>query len=127
MAAPLLLLLLSVVVQALRFDPAYIDHNLNQNKEAVDPLDYSAERPGHTYFPSPKDWRFPFYTLFLDRLANGDPSNDDINGTVYEQDITSNQLRHGGDLQGLVDSLDYIQGMGMKVRAFQLRARGATS
>jgi alpha-1,3-glucan synthase len=24
------------------------------------------------------------------------------------------QLRHGGDLQGLVDSLDYIQGMGVK-------------
>lgn len=125
MAATLLLLLLCVVVQALRFDPAYIDHNLNQNKEAVDPLDYSAERPGHTYFPSPKDWRFPFYTLFLDRLANGDPTNDDINGTVYEQDITSNQLRHGGDLQGLVDSLDYIQGMGMKVRAFCLCTHGA--
>ena len=24
------------------------------------------------------------------------------------------QLRHGGDLQGLVDSLDYIQGMGIE-------------
>jgi len=24
------------------------------------------------------------------------------------------QLRHGGDLQGLIDSLDYIQGMGVK-------------
>ncbi|KAH7010584.1 putative cell wall alpha-1, 3-glucan synthase [Microdochium trichocladiopsis] len=114
MAALLLTCALAVVVQVFRFDPAYVDYNLNQNKDAVDPLDYSAERPGHTYFPSPSDWRFPFYTLFLDRLANGDPTNDDINGTVYEQDITSNQLRHGGDLRGLVDSLDYIQGMGMK-------------
>ena len=117
MAALFLLSLLSLAAQALRFDPAYVEYNLNQNKDAVDPLDYSAERPGHKYFPSPTDWRFPFYTLFLDRFANGDPTNDDINGTVYEQDITSNQLRHGGDLQGLVDSLDYIQGMGMKVRA----------
>ena len=25
-----------------------------------------------------------------------------------------NQLRHGGDLQGLIDSLDYVQGMGIK-------------
>ena len=24
------------------------------------------------------------------------------------------QLRHGGDVSGLVDSLDYIQGLGMK-------------
>ena len=26
----------------------------------------------------------------------------------------SNQLRHGGDLQGLMDGLDYLQGMGVK-------------
>ena len=39
---------------------------------------------------------------------NGDPANDDINGTVFEHDITSNQLRYGGDLAGLLDSLDYL-------------------
>lgn len=115
MASVLLLALLTTVAQGLRYDPAYVDYNLNQNQQATNPLDYSAERRGHTYFPSPEDWRFPFYTIFLDRLADGNPTNNDINGTVYEQDITSNQLRHGGDLQGLVDSLDYIQGMGMKV------------
>ncbi|KAK5655969.1 hypothetical protein OQA88_5107 [Cercophora sp. LCS_1] len=114
MAFLLLLTVLAAVAQGLRYDPAYVDYNLNQNQQATNPLDYSADRPGHSYFPSPEDWRFPFYTLFLDRLADGNPSNNDINGTVYEQDITSNQLRHGGDLQGLVDSLDYIQGMGMK-------------
>ncbi|KAK0633963.1 hypothetical protein B0T14DRAFT_561497 [Immersiella caudata] len=114
MAAVLLTCALAAVANGLRYDAAYEAYNLNMNKEATDPLDYSAERPGHTYFPSPESWRFPFYTLFLDRLADGDPSNNDINGTVYEQDVTSNQLRHGGDLQGLVDSLDYIQGMGMK-------------
>ncbi|KAK3367350.1 putative cell wall alpha-1, 3-glucan synthase [Lasiosphaeria ovina] len=115
MAARLLLSLALVpFALGLRFDPAFEDYNLNQNKTATNPLDYWAERPGFTYTPSPDNWRFPFYTLFLDRFANGDPTNDDINGTVYEQDITSNQLRHGGDIQGLVDSLDYIQGMGIK-------------
>ncbi|KAM7188404.1 hypothetical protein V8F33_010655 [Rhypophila sp. PSN 637] len=115
-AATLLTLLASAatLVNGLRFDPAYVDYNLNTNEQATDPLEYSASRPGHTYFPSPENWRFPFYTIFLDRLADGDPTNNDINGTVYEQDITSNQLRHGGDIQGLIDSLDYIQGMGMK-------------
>ena len=115
MAALLLVCVFAAVARGLRWDPAYVAYNLNENQQATDPLQYSAERPGHKYFPSPDDWRFPFYTLFLDRLANGDPSNDNINGTLYEQDITSNQLRHGGDIQGLVDSLDYIQGMGMKV------------
>jgi alpha-1,3-glucan synthase len=48
------------------------------------------------------------------RFANGDPSNDNINGTAFEQDILSNQYRHGGDVVGLADSLDYLQGMGIK-------------
>jgi alpha-1,3-glucan synthase len=47
-------------------------------------------------------------------LANGDPSNDNANGTLFEQDIHSNQFRHGGDIAGLLDSLDYLQGMGIK-------------
>lgn len=57
----------------------------------------------------------PFYTLFLDRFVNGDPYNDNINGTSFEHDLNSNQMRHGGDLQGLIDTLDYLQGMGIKV------------
>lgn len=46
---------------------------------------------------------------------NGDPTNDNINKTAFEHDLNSNQMRHGGDLQGLLDTLDYIQGMGVKV------------
>ncbi|KAK5195631.1 Cell wall alpha-1,3-glucan synthase ags1 [Exophiala xenobiotica] len=97
-----------------KYDPVYAQWNLNQNQTAVDPLDYWGEWSGHTYTPSPSNWRFPFYTLFLDRFVNGDPSNDNINGTAYEHDPNSNQMRHGGDLQGLVDTLDYLQGMGIK-------------
>lgn len=107
--------LLATSIQGLHYDLSEIDYNLNTNQQATNPLEYSGVRKNHHYWPSPDNWRMPFYTLFLDRYANGDPSNDDINGTVYEQDLTSNQLRHGGDLQGLVDSLDYIHGMGVKV------------
>lgn len=104
------------LVRGLRYDPAFVDYNLNQNKDAIDPVDFDGDRgKGFVYKTSPKDWRVPTYTLFLDRFANGDPSNDNANGTIFEQDITSNQLRHGGDLQGLIDSLDYIHGMGIKV------------
>lgn len=100
---------------ALRFDPEYVEYNLNENATAVHPLDYSGLWEDHTYHPSPRSWRMPFYTLMLDRFINGDPSNDDINGTSFEHDWTSNQLRHGGDIQGLVDTLDYLQGMGIRV------------
>lgn len=104
------------VAQSLRYDPEYREHNLNQNEAAIHPLDYSGKWEDHKFKPSPTNWRFPFYTLFIDRFVNGDPSNDNANGTVFEHDITSTQIRHGGDVQGLIDSLDYIRGMGVKVR-----------
>ncbi|KAF2179311.1 glycosyltransferase family 5 protein [Zopfia rhizophila CBS 207.26] len=102
------------LVSALRYDNQFVGYNLNENQTATNPLDYWGEWKDHKFHPSPSSWRFPFYTLFLDRFVNGDPANDDINGTVYEHDPQSNQLRHGGDLAGVVDSLDYIQGMGVK-------------
>ncbi|KAK3376860.1 alpha-1,3-glucan synthase [Lasiosphaeria ovina] len=99
---------------SLRWDPEYSDWNLNRNQTAEDPLHYNGTWEDHTYNKSPDNWRFPFYTLFLDRFVNGNPTNDNANGTVFEQDITSTQLRYGGDVQGVIDSLDYIHGMGVK-------------
>lgn len=110
-----LLLCSSRLAQCLRYDPTEADWNLNTNQAATNPLDYSGTWQDHTFYPSPENWRFPFYTLFLDRFVNGDPTNDDINGTLFEQDIMGTTMRHGGDLAGLVDTLDYIQGMGIKV------------
>ncbi|KAL4966950.1 alpha-1,3-glucan synthase Ags1 [Aspergillus stella-maris] len=108
--------LLSTTAVAWPYDPDLADYNTNQNKTATDPADYWGEWPDHDgdYFPSPDNWRFPFYTLFMDRFVNGDPSNDNINGTQFEHDLNSNQMRHGGDVKGLVDTLDYLQGMGIK-------------
>ena len=101
---------------ALRYDPQQVLYNVNTNKSATDPLDYWGIWENHTFNPSPSNWRMPMYTLMLDRFANGDPTNDDANGTQYEHDVTQTQLRHGGDISGLQDSLDYLQGMGIKVR-----------
>jgi len=47
--------------------------------------------------------------------VNGDPTNDNANGTIYEMDAQETQLRNGGDIKGLMNSLDYLQGMGIKV------------
>ena len=106
---------LALGVVSAPYDPREVDWNLNTNQQTVNPLEYSGEWEGHVYTPSPENWRFPFYTLILDRFVNGDPMNDDIDGTTFEHDVTSNQLRSGGDLSGLVESLDYLQGMGVKV------------
>ncbi|KAJ5701605.1 hypothetical protein N7488_009153 [Penicillium malachiteum] len=102
------------IAQSLPYLPEEESWNLNQNQTATHPLDYSGKWDGHTYNPSPENWRFPFYTIFLDRFVNGDPSNDDANGTQWEHILTSNEFRHGGDVLGLADSFDYLQGMGIK-------------
>jgi hypothetical protein len=40
-----------------------------------------------TYTPSPQNWReAPFYTLLLDKFADGDPRNNDFFGSVFEND-----------------------------------------
>ena len=56
------------------------------------------------------------YFVLPDRFANGDPSNDrgglsgDRLTTGY--DPTAKGFFHGGDLRGLIERLDYIQGVG---------------
>lgn len=108
-------------VHGLKYTLSEVDYNLNANTTATNPTDYwIEERTGHTYHKSPSNWRFPFYTVFLDRFVNGDPTNDNANKTVFETDMLSTQIRNGGDLQGVVDSLDYIAGMGIKVRVLSL-------
>lgn len=114
--ATLLQILLALPTSlALPYFEEYVDYNLNQNQTATHPLDYWGEWENHTYYESPSNWRMPFYTITLDRFVNGDPSNDVANGTGWEHDVQSNQFRFGGDIKGLQNSLDYIQGMGIKV------------
>jgi hypothetical protein len=48
------------------------------------------------------------YFVMVDRFANGDPSND---GEIDPSDPTA---FHGGDLQGVLDRLDYLQGLGAR-------------
>ncbi|KAJ3541757.1 hypothetical protein NM688_g6042 [Phlebia brevispora] len=84
------------------------------NQNAQSPLEYSTPQRAN-YTPSPDNWReIPFYTVLLDKFADGDPTNNDWFGTVYEWDWRETQLRFGGDLMGLVSKLDYLQGMGIK-------------
>jgi len=53
------------------------------------------------------------YLLMPDRFANGDPSNDSVPGMLEGADRSQPYARHGGDLKGLSDRLDYLQDLGM--------------
>ena len=53
------------------------------------------------------------YLITPDRFANGNLSNDSVKG-LLEQGVNRDDdyARHGGDIQGIRDHLDYIQEMG---------------
>lgn len=90
------------------------DYNLNTNQQATQATDFTTTRSNTTYTPSPTNWRkLPVYSILLDKFADGDPSNNDYFQTLFENDWRETQLRYGGDLRGLVNHLDYIQGMGV--------------
>ena len=53
------------------------------------------------------------YLLMPDRFANGNPSNDNVNGMLETADRSNPNGRHGGDLKGISDHLDYIKDLGV--------------
>jgi glycosidase len=54
------------------------------------------------------------YFLMPDRFSNGDPTNDQLPG-LKDQSLNRGEifLRHGGDLQGVTNHLDYMQKLGV--------------
>jgi glycosidase len=53
------------------------------------------------------------YLITPDRFANGNPGNDMVPGMKEKKvDRTDDYARHGGDIRGIIDHLDYIDGMG---------------
>ena len=65
----------------------------------------SADRQGF----SPAD---VIYLITPDRYANGDPGNDSSSQLKEKQNRLKKSGRHGGDIQGIIDHLDYISDMG---------------
>ena len=55
------------------------------------------------------------YLIMPDRFANGDPSNDTTDDTLEPAARDEYFGRHGGDIQGVVDHLDYIADLGATV------------
>lgn len=58
------------------------------------------------------DTRDVILNLMPDRYANGDPCNDRVAGYAEAADRSNPGSRHGDDLHGMTDHLDYIAGMG---------------
>ncbi|HBD95152.1 MAG: hypothetical protein A2015_06230 [Spirochaetes bacterium GWF1_31_7] len=67
--------------------------------------------PAMEYTPSPDYWEDQnIYFIMTDRFANGDRSNDDFGKGEFNPEHFG--AYHGGDLQGIIDKLDYIKALG---------------
>ena len=52
------------------------------------------------------------YLITPDRFANGNPQNDAVSSLKQAPNRADEHGRHGGDIQGIIDHLDYIKDMG---------------
>ena len=66
----------------------------------------SAERKGF-------DASDVIYLIMPDRFANGNPENDAHPETIEGPNRADKDGRHGGDLQGVIDHLDYLEDLGV--------------
>jgi glycosidase len=75
-----------------------------------DHKDTSVPASAGSHVPSP-DWRDQIiYFLMIDRFNDGDTANDDQGANEY--DPSSEKKFSGGDLVGVQQKIDYIQGLG---------------
>ncbi len=109
-------------------NPHYLFLKLQIGSEAkagILPIQFKAEKKTFTYSYELKNKSIAtnraqgfsssdvVYLIFPDRFANGDLKNDTIPG--YYQGTHRDQPfgRHGGDLKGIADHLNYIKDLGM--------------
>ena len=89
-----------------------IHFKFNEEKELVQSYEVKARLKEATDYQG-FDSTDAIYLITPDRFANGDTSND-INENLKEKTIDrkDDYARHGGDLRGIIQHLDYIADMG---------------
>lgn len=105
---------LFITIDTKNVQPGKVQLNFKKGKKSIQKFDYefkqrnpnSAQRKGF-------DSSDVIYLLMPDRFANGNPGNDshpDVTEKSNRNDIGG---RHGGDIQGIIDNLDYLNDLGV--------------
>lgn len=88
--------------------------NFYQDKKMVlsHPFELKEREPGSADRESfgPQD---VIYLLMPDRFSNGDPSNDSRDDLKEKVNRAHPDGRHGGDIQGIINQLDYLHDLGI--------------
>jgi neopullulanase len=93
--------------------PGSFEILFQKNGEIIEKWDYelkarekgSAEREGFNNSDV-------IYLITPDRFVNGNPQNDWVEGMKEKPDRSYRNGRHGGDIRGIINSLDYLHELG---------------
>ncbi|SHH47114.1 glycoside hydrolase family 13 protein [Wenyingzhuangia marina] len=53
------------------------------------------------------------YLIMPDRFSNGNPDNDSMKSVTEKADRKNKDGRHGGDIQGIINHVDYLKDLGI--------------
>ncbi len=96
----------------LYLDLAHFQANSFEIQLGTERISYRLKAPS-SYAPQPLMPSDALYLITPDRFANGDPKNDEPDGMNEKKYGRKYPFgRHGGDLQGVINQLDYIRDLG---------------
>ncbi|HET8809381.1 MAG TPA: glycoside hydrolase family 13 protein [Flavobacteriaceae bacterium] len=109
-------------------NPNYVFVTIASDEIPVGSIQFSFQKKGKTVFTKEyefkkrrKNSRFRegfdasdvIYLLMPDRFANGNPKNDSHPKMTEKVNREKRGGRHGGDIQGIIDHLDYLEDLGV--------------
>jgi len=93
--------------------PGNVRINFKKNNKTITSYNYKLlPRNKHSNAELSYSARDVIYLITPDRFANGDPNNDKVRGLREGVKRKLPGGRHGGDLQGIIKHLNYIENMG---------------
>jgi len=86
---------------------------LKSNAKKVKSVDFTLmDRKGVAQKRAGFSDRDVIYLITPDRFSNGDPANDNLPSLKEGVNRSNEDGRHGGDIKGIIDHVDYISDMG---------------
>jgi glycosidase len=102
-----------ITVSTENINPGNINITLSEKGKKIQTLAYEfKQRRENSSIRDGFDSSDAMYLIMPDRFANGNPNNDSTADTAEKADRTNPGGRHGGDIQGVIDHLDYINDLG---------------
>ncbi len=88
--------------------------NFKKNGKTVQHLSYEfKKRKKHSAQRKGFNSTDVIYLLMPDRFANGNPHNDSVKGMPDKANRKDPNGRHGGDIEGIINHLDYLKELGV--------------